>query len=242
MNIFVVTDNKWWLGKINKLFSDNNLTFSCFCSPKGAELFDDEIKSGIVTVIDFKKQYNDLLKNFNIGFSIHCKQIFPAELVNSIRCINIHPGLNPYNRGWFPQVFSIINKKPVGATIHIMDEQIDHGDVLFQEEVCIYEWDTSKAVYDRVLEAEYSLLESNIKEIVNGSAVSSKMSEEGNYNSIKEYNKIREIDLDRQLTMREAIDYLRAMTHQPYKNAYFYNGNGERIFVSIELEKDSRPL
>ena len=37
--------------------------------------------------------------------------------------------------------------------------------------------------------------------------------------------------------MKEAINYLRAMTHPPYKNSYFIDEDGNKIFVSIELEK-----
>ncbi|HGS5246834.1 TPA: dTDP-4-amino-4,6-dideoxyglucose formyltransferase [Vibrio cholerae] len=242
MKIFVITDNRWWLDKIHKLFSSRGYVFKCYCSPKGASIFAEEIKSGHIKVIDLKQQCDELLEYFDLGFSVHCKQIFPERLVNSIRCINIHPGLNPHNRGWFPQVFSIINKKPIGATIHIMDQQVDHGDILLQSEVVINEWDTSKAVYERVLDAEYSLLEENLTRVIDGTIKPKEMSCEGNYNSIADYAKIKEIDMDKEVTMREAIDYLRALTHFPYKNAYFYTNNGEKVFVSIDLEKDSQYL
>ncbi len=239
MKIFVVTDNRWWLDKIYKLFGARGYVFKCYCSPKGASIFTEEIKGGCIEVIDLEEQCDELFKRFNVGFSVHCKQIFPERLVTGIRCINIHPGLNPHNRGWFPQVFSIINKKPIGATIHIMDQQVDHGDILLQSEVLINEWDTSKTVYERVIDAEYNLLEDNLTRIIDGTIKPKKMTDEGNYNSITDYTKIKEIDMDKKVTMREAIDYLRALTHAPYKNAYFYTANGEKIFVSIELEKDS---
>lgn len=48
-----------------------------------------------------------------------------------------------------------------------------------------------------------------------------------------------EIDLDKIVTMREAIDYLRAMTHPPYKNSYFIDEHGNKVFVALELEKIS---
>ena len=77
-----------------------------------------------------KQALSCITNNYNLIISLHCKQIFPSNLVKSITCINIHPGYNPYNRGWFPQVFSIINSKPIGATIHVMDENIDHGPII----------------------------------------------------------------------------------------------------------------
>ena len=53
--------------------------------------------------LNVHKQVSNITKNYNLVMSIHCKQLFPTELVNNVRCVNVHPGLNPYNRGWFPQ-------------------------------------------------------------------------------------------------------------------------------------------
>ncbi len=91
---------------------------------------------------------------YKLVISAHCKKIFPPKLVNSFRCINIHPGLNPYNRGYYPQAFSLINKLPVGATIHEIDEKLDHGPIIFQEEVVIESIDTSFSLYNKIIKKE----------------------------------------------------------------------------------------
>lgn len=239
MRIFILTDNRVWFQKAKQIFFKNKIDVSIFCSPLGAGLFEKEIKSGEIQVMDVKKSTAFLIENFELGFSCHCKQIFPVNLVEKVRCINIHPGLNPYNRGWFPQVFSIINKNPVGATIHLMDKEVDHGDILYQQEVEIFEWDTSKSVYDRVLDTEIRLFEENLNELITGDYEPQKMLAQGNYNSIKDYKALLEINLDEKLTMREAIDFLRAMTHKPYKNAYFLTNKGEKVLVALDIEKES---
>nr|WED69134.1 formyltransferase family protein [Pectobacterium colocasium] len=76
-----------------------------------------------------------IIENYDLVFSLHCKQIFPNRLVENVCCINFHPGLNPYNRGWYPQAFSIVNGLPVGSTIHLMDTEVDHGEIIDQKEV-----------------------------------------------------------------------------------------------------------
>lgn len=200
-------------------------------------MFASEIKDEKIKVLNVKDEFKFLILNYQLGFSCHCKQIFPKELVESVRCINVHPGLNPYNRGWFPQVFSILNKKPIGATIHLMDSEVDHGDILFQQEVEIFDWDTSKSVYERVLATEYDLFEKNFDKLIKSDYESRHIVAKGNYNSIRDYKSLLEIDLDKQVTMREAIDYFRAMTHSPYRNAFFQTKDG-KIFVSIKIEKE----
>lgn len=239
MNIFILTDNKFWFQKAKEVFELTEHHASFFCSPKGVHLFTSEVENGEIQSIDVKKDTQFLIENFDLGFSCHCKQIFPKALVESVRCINIHPGLNPHNRGWFPQVFSILNKKPIGATIHLMDADVDHGDILYQKEVEVFGWDTSKSIYDRLLKAEFELFKENFEELITGKYEQSKVESQGNYNSISDYNALLEIDMDKKLTMREAIDFLRAMTHQPYKNAYFLTEKGEKVFVALDIEKGS---
>lgn len=43
-----------------------------------------------------------------------------------------------------------------------MDEQLDHGKLLFQEKVNMYDWDTSMSLYDRIQDKEIELLKSLI--------------------------------------------------------------------------------
>lgn len=238
MKIFVVTDNRAWFKKIDDWRSGKQSTIEIFCSPKGVSLFTKELENGSISSIDLKSHHPNLIRDYDVGISCHCKQIFPAELVSSIKCFNIHPGLNPYNRGWFPQVFSILNGLPVGATIHEMDEKIDHGFIVASEKVEILDSDTSRNVYDKIIEAEFRLFDSHIDNILAGNYCRFSPKGEGNYNSISDFKKLCQIDLDERVTFRGAINYLRAMTFDGYNNAYFYDSYGKKVYVSINISSE----
>src|SRR5688500_18212289 len=47
-------------------------------------------------------------------------------------CVNLHPALLPYNRGAYPNVWSIVDGTPAGATLHWIDRGVDTGDVIAQ--------------------------------------------------------------------------------------------------------------
>ncbi|BCV57503.1 hypothetical protein TUM17384_14480 [Shewanella algae] len=162
-----------------------------------------------------------IINEYDLVISAHCKQIFPKKLVDSVRCINIHPGLNPHNRGWFPQVFSIINKKPIGCTIHEMNDKVDHGEIIYQESVDVYPDDDSFKVYQRVVQTEKKLIRRYLNDLVNKQYVSKPMFSEGNYNGIEDFKKLCELKLESISTLGEHIDLLRALTHGEFKNAYF---------------------
>lgn len=179
-----------------------------------------------------------IIQDYDLVFSLHCKQIFPATLTDNVCCINFHPGLNPFNRGWYPQAFSIINGLPVGATIHLMDAEVDHGEILDQQEVEVTSSDTSLSVYRKVIATEKNLISKNIYTIITGLYTTKKPQAEGNYNGIKDYNTLCELDLNSVATLSEHLKILRATTHGDFKNAYFYDESGKKYFVKLVIEEE----
>ena len=195
-----------------------------------------------VKSINIKREYVTLIsRNYDLIISLHCKQFFPKELVKSVRCVNIHPGFNPYNRGWYPQVFSIINKLPLGVTIHEIDEKLDHGGVIIQEKVPLYSHDTSLTAYNRILDKEKELIKKHISKIIMGNYTVVQMNDEGNLNLKKDFNKLCNLDLEEKMTLGQAIDRLRALSHGQYNNAFFYDERREKFYVKIQIEPAENP-
>lgn len=174
---------------------------------------------------------------YNLIISAHCKKIFPPTLVHSFRCINLHPGYNPHNRGWFPQVFSILNKRPIGATIHEIDEELDHGPIICQEEIEIQSTDTSFSLYNKVIKKEIELFEENFFNIIDNKYQKIIPKEEGNLNLKKDFENLCEIDLKNIDSFENHINLLKALTFKKYKNAYFIDKDGDKVYINIDLQK-----
>jgi methionyl-tRNA formyltransferase len=180
------------------------------------------------------------IENFDLVLSIHCKQIFPVEVVANICCVNIHPGFNPYNRGWYPQVFSILNKKPIGATIHLMVQEVDAGPILVQQQVDITSHDTSLSLYEKVQATEILLLEKYTRYIITSALEGIKPIILGNFNNLNDFKKLCCLNLDDIGSLREHIDLLRALSHGSFRNAYFLNEFGQKVFVNIQLQESEK--
>lgn len=195
-----------------------------------------------VSRVDVKRQGDELGERFDLVVSAHCKQIFPPALVHRARCVNLHPGLNPHNRGWYPQVFSILNGRPLGATLHEIDEQLDHGAVIEQEQVPLHAWDTSLSAYERVQAAEERILQRRLADVVEGTYVARMPAEEGNVNLLRDFEQLRRLDLEAPVTLGAALDRLRALSHGAFRNAYFVDpATGRRVWVRVELTPDPDP-
>ena len=235
-NILVVSDNQFLVEAFHKITTTlTGITVTYTCSPQNTALLNNTSLPVTITPLSVKTDWKQL--NYDLIFSLHCKQLFPEELVKKTKCINVHPGLNPNNRGWFPQVFSILNGKKSGATIHEIDEQLDHGRIIAQCEVPIARHDTSLTAYLKIQDAEVELLKENIGAILNNTYTAWQPDEEGNINLKKDFNALCKIDLNKQVTMAEAIDYFRAMTHGQYQNAYYIDPvTGDKVFVSVQFK------
>lgn len=72
------------------------------------------------------------------------------------RTINIHPALLPAFRGLdaFQQALDY-GVKVTGTTIHLVDEEVDHGPIILQVPVEVKDDDTPESLKARVQEAEY---------------------------------------------------------------------------------------
>lgn len=217
-NVLVLCDNELIHVKIKNIFDNKNFP----------------------VVIESSDLYQDsweLIGEYDLIISAHCKKIFDKKLVESTRIVNIHPGLNPYNRGMYPHIFSIMNGLPTGATIHEIDNKIDNGDIIVQKEVVIHMYENSKELHQRIMKVEMDLFESHFDEIIYGTYVKTKPHIEGNINYKKDFDKLCEINLGDVDTFERHINKLRAMTYDDYKNAYFYDEDGNKIYIKIELSK-----
>ena len=226
MNILVLTDNLKIYEGIKAIFCEKtikmDLNVKYFCSSNDSPIQIHSDFSKFIKVLSVNDEIEYILANFDLIISGHCTQFFPEKLVNSIRCINIHPGYNPINRGWYPQVFSIINNHSIGATIHEMDDKLDHGGIIVREFIDKNIEDTSLDIYNRVVEKELSLFNKYFEEIILNTYSLIEPEGKGNFYSKKDFTALCELKLTEVGTFLSFYNKLRALSHGDYKNAYFY--------------------
>jgi phosphoribosylglycinamide formyltransferase-1 len=88
------------------------------------------------------------------------------------RMVNVHPSLLPA----FPGTSAVAEAlawgvKVTGVTVHLVDEQVDHGPVVFQEAIPVLEDDTWDSLEARVHAVEHRLLPAAVRALVEGRVV-----------------------------------------------------------------------
>lgn len=95
-------------------------------------------------------------------------RVLKAPMLNAFprRIVNIHPSLLPNFPGleaWRQALEA--RQKLTGCTVHYVDEEIDHGDVIAQREVPILAGDTPESLHGRIQIAEHELYPAVIGQI-----------------------------------------------------------------------------
>lgn len=95
-------------------------------------------------------------------------RVLKAPMLNAFprRIVNIHPSLLPKFPGleaWCQALKA--GEKLTGCTVHYVDEEIDHGDVIAQREVPILVGDTPETLHARIQIAEHELYPAVIGQI-----------------------------------------------------------------------------
>jgi methionyl-tRNA formyltransferase len=154
--------------------------------------------------------------------------------------INLHPAYLPYNRGQYPNVWSIVEGTPAGTTLHYIDPEIDTGDIIARKGVNVESVDTGKTLYRKLEQASFELFKDTWPAIASGrvSRVEQKR-EEGTYHRSDDVEEIDKIDLDASYKARDLINILRARTFPPHESAYFEE-DGKKVYISVNLEYEQQ--
>lgn len=96
-------------------------------------------------------------------------QILPQAILDlfPLGAINVHPSLLPKYRGASPIQSAILNEEEkTGISIMLMDEKMDHGPILAQEELVLGGDETTESLYDLAAIKGVPLLVKTIKDFV----------------------------------------------------------------------------
>lgn len=173
----------------------------------------------------------------DVGVSVLFGYILRPQFLNLFPagCVNLHPALLPYNRGAYPNVWSIVEHTPAGATLHCIDAGVDTGDIIGQRQIEVEPVDTGASLYRKSEEACLELFKELWPLLREGRAPRTpQQGQEGTSHKVRDVEQIDQIDLDRSYPARQLIDILRARTFPPHPGAYFLH-QGRKVYLRLAL-------
>jgi phosphoribosylglycinamide formyltransferase 1 len=129
---------------------------------------------------DFARALLDALRAHGTEFIVlagYMKHL-PDSIVSAFRgrILNVHPALLPKFGGSGMYGMNVhravieAGEKESGATVHLVDEEYDHGAIVLQRLVPVIDGDTPESLAARVLAVEHQLLPEALRRVIEGSA------------------------------------------------------------------------
>jgi methionyl-tRNA formyltransferase len=172
----------------------------------------------------------------SIGVSAYFGHILRARMLALFPrgILNFHGSLLPWNRGRDPNTWAIYEDTPAGGTIHLMDEGVDTGPILLQREVLLTPDMDAADLYQCTVDALVGLFEEHWPLLREGGVSARSQGKEGSTHKRREFERLRQLDLNREMTLRGAINLLRACSVDKLNGAEFVEG-GMRYSVRVSV-------
>lgn len=166
-------------------------------------------------------KFLDKISNYDLFIVASYGKIIPKEVIDlpKYKVLNIHPSLLPKYRGPSPLQTQILNdEKDIGVTIMLIDEQVDHGDIISQKKVEIPNWPIGFEILQALLAKEGSILlaeilpkwiKGDIKEL------------EQNHNEATFTKKVEKTDGLIDLSDDPYKNYLKILAYENWPHAFF---------------------
>jgi methionyl-tRNA formyltransferase len=178
-------------------------------------------------------------EKYDLGISVHYQHILKkTDLVKfKYGVINIHPSLLPFGRGSDPIIWGMLEEKPLGVTIHWIDEGIDTGNILYQSKVLPVGLETAEDIYKRVLNSYqfiFPLFWGWFEKTLSNGFVPSGRPQNNDEIKPRRRKDLREIGK----VTGEMKNKILALAHSEFNNLYFIE-NGKRYNINITIGEDN---
>ena len=147
-------------------------------------------KLGVNVIHEDKKEIEETkFQESDLVVSFGYRHLLSESIVEKYSpMINLHISYLPYNRGSLANFWSFYDQTPSGVSIHLIDNGIDTGDILYQKKV---QFDQKKMTFRQthniLLEEIEKLFLDNLEEILSLNYPLRKQEHKGTYHHSKDF-------------------------------------------------------
>lgn len=206
-----------------------------WAASENIEIIQPENLADTETVSELKE------KSFDVGIVASYGKIIPKNIIDIFLhgILNVHPSLLPRLRGASPIQTALLTEDSTGVTIMLMDEKMDHGEIIVQEEVPTKEWPLSTPELEDILGHRGGVLLSQTLEpwILGTTQAHPQMHTEATFTK-----KIKKEDAEINLNNNALENYRRICAYADWPRAYFFTHHNNKtirvIITKAHLEKE----
>jgi methionyl-tRNA formyltransferase len=169
-------------------------------------------------------------------------QIFPAELLEVPKhgAINLHASLLPKYRGASPIQSALANgEKKTGVTTMRMEEELDSGPILLQEEVTVRRSETAGELSKRLSGVGAELVVETVEKLAKGKGIKERKQREESASYAEKFSK-SDGRMNWALDATELYNRMRAFDPWPGMTAHF-KGRPVKVLWGVPMDWEKAP-
>lgn len=154
----------------------------------------------------------------------------PPEIFNAPRfgTLNVHDSLLPKYAGFAPLVWALINgETEVGITAHLMDDELDRGEIVLQERVAVAPTDTTADLFNKTIVLFGPVTLAALEHMEHGTG--ERLAQDRSQASFFHKRCAEDSRIDWTWPAHDIVNLVRAQA-DPYPNAYAFH-DGERLRI-----------
>lgn len=174
MNLVLMGTNDWTVPIFESLLKKHNIVavFTKAPSKQGRKMILQKSYVHSWAEKNNLKVYTDIsdfnlidTKNIDFNIIISYGVILKENIINSVKCLNIHPSLLPKYRGASPIQTAILNgDKETGVCLIDINKQVDAGDIYLMKNIDIDVSDTVKDLENKIINTSIEILDNYLKD------------------------------------------------------------------------------
>jgi len=151
-------------------------------------IIDELEKKDCAVIVHNERISLDDVDDSHLIVSFGYLHLLGSDFINNCGCpiVNLHVSYLPFNRGAHPNFWSFYDGTQSGVSIHLIDEGIDTGPILFQKKIQFEDEKTFIETYDRLFDEIENLFIENIDLIVSKKWTAMKQVGNGTFHSVKD--------------------------------------------------------
>lgn len=187
----------------------------------------------------------ETLKQLELDYiiGVHFPYLVPKEVlaIPKLGVLNLHPAFLPFNRGWHTPSWAILDESPYGATLHFMDEDVDTGDIIHQQQLEVSDGDTADSMYQKVKLLELQVFKDTWPHLVDQTFTRTPQTQsEGTSHKRTDLASQGALHLDQMVKTEDLIRKLRALTTNNIKESVYYDIGNKRYRIQVQITEDSQ--
>lgn len=176
----------------------------------------------------------------SICFSIWSSFIFPKKIIKifPFGIYNLHNSLLPQLAGSGANIWTIIEKKQAGVTLHKINENIDDGPIIAQLKIQYDFSDNGKSLFDKQIDGMIKIFLENYNNLLSNNFCYLKSKYKKSFKFLKYRDSLKKIDLDKKIKVEDLLNIVRAYDFGDLDSCEFLDRNGKSWKIKLIIKKN----